>query len=679
MGSTAGSLLLGFWLLGGGTPVDVPPSAGAGPRSGSLARASAVGPGTLAWSAAAGRSAPAPSGAAERSAPPPSGAAERASGSPAEGPAADDAEAPKTERPAADDAEAPKAEGSAETGRASEPPSAGSEGPADGPSPDPRAAAPGASAVEAAGPTTEAASTPPDEAEDLSLEDIFGDAEDVPAADVEAEALGSPEETAPGKGILSLPGTLDTRVRIVTSAYFDVDRADAPGFSRNENRLEFYFAYSPNEHIQIVGDVEPVFLGVAQAQELGDLATRSMLTPFHVESDAAYVALLDLLPGLDIKVGRQILVWGTADKFNPTNNLNPDDLEDRPLFTEPIANQMVVVDVAPWGDKVWFEGVYIPLFYPALLPPSASAALKDPQSPVPFAEYSDLRTIDALQQRLDANEALVPKVKGHIVQPKPSFRNSQAAFKIGWSFWEVDMSLSYYYGRHDIPTPVNVESTQIRPSDPAVTPPEQLHAECCFVSDAFLEYPRMQVVGYDFAAQLPFLGDLGIWGEMGLFIPERKTLRIEFPIPILVDGELRTEIEGVTIRKTPFVKATAGMDYTFGKHVYVQAQYLRGFIDEFGVDHIGNYLVAGTDLIFFGRHLIFRLFGVVDFPTGRKDFLGRKDKGSAVLFPEILMVPPWGFLTFELGGFVFLGDETTKFGQKATGSSIVFLKATGQF
>ncbi|RMG99671.1 MAG: hypothetical protein D6705_02855 [Deltaproteobacteria bacterium] len=524
----------------------------------------------------------------------------------------------------------------------------------------------------------DAASEPEAGAEELSLEDIFGDASDVPAAEATPSEAGEASAERP-KGGLRLPGTLDTRIRIVTSAYFDVDRADEPGFSRNENRLEFYFAYSPNEHIQIVGDVEPVFLGIAQAQELGDLATRQMLTPFHVESDAAYVAVHDLLPGLDIKVGRQILVWGTADKFNPTNNLNPDDLEDRPLFTEPIANQMVVVDVAPWGDKVWFEGVYIPLFYPALLPPSASAALKDPQSPVPFAEYGDLRTIHELQERLDANEALVPKVKGHIVQPKPSFRNSQAAFKIGWSFWEVDMSLSYYYGRHDIPTPVNVESTQVRPSDPAITPPEQLHAECCFVSDAFLEYPRMQVVGYDFAAQLPFLGDLGIWGEMGLFIPERKTLRIEFPVPILVDGELRTEMEGVTIRKTPFVKATAGMDYTFGKHVYVQAQYLRGFIDEFGVDHIGNYLVAGTDLIFFGRHLIFRLFGVVDFPTGRKDFLGRKDKGSAVIFPEILMVPPWGFVTFELGGFVFLGDETTKFGQKATGSSIVFLKATGQF
>jgi len=31
---------------------------------------------------------------------------------------------------------------------------------------------------------------------------------------------------------------------------------------------------------------------------------------------------------LDIRIGRQRIAWGTADKLNPTDNLNPDDLED---------------------------------------------------------------------------------------------------------------------------------------------------------------------------------------------------------------------------------------------------------------------------------------------------------------------------------------------------------------
>ncbi len=513
---------------------------------------------------------------------------------------------------------------------------------------------------------------------DPDLSEIFGTAEE--HSDV--EIVNEPPEPPSGKRLL--PGRLETRWRIVTSAYLDVHRTQEVGFGRQENRLEFYFAYTPNDHIQIVGDIEPVFMGVSQATALDDLASRQMLTPFHVESDAAYVALLDLLPGLDVKVGRQTLVWGTADKFNPTNNINSDDLEDRPLFTEPIANQMVVTDVAPWGDKLWFQGVYVPLFYPALLPPSASTGLQDPQSPAPFATAWDQKNIETLQSRLDGDPSLVPEVRGHVIMPKTRFVNGQAAAKVGWHFWEVDMSLSYYYGRHDIPTPVNVESTQTKSIDPATTPQEELVEGCCFMSDAYLVYPRMQVVGLDFATALPFLGDMGLWGEAGLFFPEAQSLRIEFPIPVnIIDsqgsGALQSEMTGLTIRKTPFLKATAGVDHTFGKHVYVQAQYLRGMIDDFGAGHVGNYLVGGTDLIFFGRHLILRLFAVGDFPTGKEDWDGNPDKGSFVLFPEIIAVPPWGFLTFELGSFILFGEKKTKFGQPAAGTSIAFLKATGAF
>jgi hypothetical protein len=188
----------------------------------------------------------------------------------------------------------------------------------------------------------------------------------------------------------------------------------------------------------------------------------------------------------------------------------------------------------------------------------------------------------------------------------------------------------------------------------------------------------MQVIGADFSAQLPFLANLGVWGEGGLFFPQAHELYLEFPIPVDVtpdDGRVNlvTGLQGPTIRSTPFIKATAGIDYTFGKHVYVQAQYLRGFIDEFGAGHIGNYLVGGGDLIFFGRHLILRMFGVVDFPTGRGD------EGSYVLFPALSVVPPWGSVTFELGSFFLLGSNDTKFGQKAAGSSIVFFKVTGAF
>ena len=558
--------------------------------------------------------------------------------------------------------------------------------PAPTPTPEPDgAAAPPDAAREPAPeqePAAEAVDSPPavttepeaDGEGELSMDDIFGtddDFEDVETVEPDAAPTSNAAATPrAGQKVLS---KLDTNVRIVSSVYYDIARVDERQFSRNENRLEFTFRYTPNEHIQVVGNVEPVFLGVAQAQVLDDLATRQLLTPFHVESDAAYIAVNDLLPKLDLKVGRQIVQWGTADRFNPTNNINPDDLEDRPLFTEPIANQMVVVDYAPLDDKLWFEAVYVPLFYPALLPPSAAAGLEDPQSPVPFARESDVEKIAELQRRLDITPSLVPSVFGTVRMPKRRFSDGQSAIKLGTSLGGVDASISYYNGRHDIPTPLRVDSTT---KDPLDGPPDE--AECCYRSDVVLNYPRMQVLGLDFTTQLPFLNNMGLWGEGALFFPAAQDLYIEFPLAIDVTPDDGVEnpvqdLRGPAIDDRPYIKATAGFDYTFGKHIYVQAQYLRGFIDEFGADHIGNYLVGGTELIFFGRRLLFRAFGVVDFPTDPDD------NGSYVLYPELVLVPPWGGVTFNMGSFFLIGESDTKFGQPGAGSSIAFAKVTGAF
>lgn len=536
---------------------------------------------------------------------------------------------------------------------------------------------------------------------ELDLSDIFGDATTIEELPDVSELDSADSTTKSGLSGL-LGGKLDMRLRVVSSVYIDIDNQyrgrrwnpDQPTLgesverpssfkvgqaiprgtvSRNENRLEFYFSYKPNKHIQIVGDIEPVFLGVSQVSTLNDLSSMHMLTPFHIESDAAYVALIDILPGLDIKIGRQIVVWGTADKFNPTNNINPDDLEDRPLFTEPIANQMVVVDFNPWQDKLSFQGVYVPLFYPALLPPSASAALADPQTPVNFAEQSDKDKLEFLQGFISANQQFNPRVTTRVETPPRNITNGQAAFKIASRVGPVDMSGSYYYGFSDIPIPYQTKSRQLAPlSEPAVD-------GYWYQSDVTLVYPRMHVAGLDVAAQLPFLNDMGIWAEGALIIPtQRYDFHVELPINLDVtprDGIANPirEFSGAIVKKQPFIKATVGADYTIGKHVYLQAQYLRGFIDDFGANNMGNYLMAGTDLVFFGRHLIFRFFTVTDFPKNRSD------RASLVLAPNIIMVPPWGFATLELGGFAFIGRHDTKFGQAAVGSSIAYLKIAGAF
>ena len=537
---------------------------------------------------------------------------------------------------------------------------------------------------------------------ELSMDDIFGGGGTVgptqapevtppagttgPTVTKQADvgAKKQPTQSASEKIATSTNGKLQTRFRIVSSVYYDVARGTPRNqISRNENRLEFYFAYTPNKHVQVVGDAEPVLMGVSQAQELDDLASQVYLQRFHMESDAAYVALTDLAPGLDIKVGRQIVVWGTADKFNPTNNINADDLEDRPLFTEPIANQMVVIDYAPLRDrdKLYFQGVYVPLFFPALLPPSAALGLKDPFAEAPFVNQTEIAKLTYLQEQyLPKNPKFVPQVFGHVQMPDKTFANGQFAFKLGSRLGEVDISASYYYGRHDIPLPVEARTTMTHAINEDPPPSDGYY----FRSDVRLIYPKMQVIGLDFATQVPFLGNMGLWGEGALIIPEASQFSIDLPplpgggVDVTPnDGMNNPEamIQGVAIKKQPFLKATAGFDYTFGKHVYVQAQYLHGMINEFGAGHLGHYLLGGTDLIFFGRKLVFRAFGMVDFPSNNP-----KGKGpSGVIAPALLFAPPWGYVNFELGSFALLGGDKTYFGQKATGSSILYLKVIGSF
>ncbi len=549
--------------------------------------------------------------------------------------------------------------------------------------------------------------------EDLSMDDVFGGAATTspPAPTSTTSPARSPREAAnptistlkggtydanfPGADrggpapTISPDGRLQTRFRILSSVYYDVDRADIRRISRNENRLEFYLAYTPNKHIQVVADAEPVLMGVSQALELDDLSAQSYTQRFHMESDAAYVALTDIAPGLDIKIGRQIVVWGTADKFNPTNNINADDVEDRPLFTEPIANQMAVIDYAPIGDRLYFQGVYVPLFFPALLPPSAAFGLKDPFAEVPFANQTERDKIAYLQETfLPANPKFIPDVRGHLVHPENNFRNGQFAFKIGSRLGEVDLSASYYYGRHDFPIPKISTTTMVAPLNQDPPPGDGYY----FRSDVDLIYPKMQVIGLDFATQLPFLGNMGLWGEAGLFIPKLHMMSIDLPVPGGIDvtpnngvADKETVVVGPVVKAQPFIKATAGFDYTFGKHVYVQAQYLRGFINEFGAGHIGNYLVGGTDLIFFGRKLVFRTFGLIDFPSNNPTKLrnaeGKLIRGgpSGVLAPALLFAPPWGYVNFEVGGFALFGANKTYFGQSAAGSSIAYFKVIGSF
>jgi hypothetical protein len=155
----------------------------------------------------------------------------------------------------------------------------------------------------------------------------------------------------------------------------------------------------------------------------------------------------------------------------------------------------------------------------------------------------------------------------------------------------------------------------------------------------------------------------------------------------------------VVVESTPFVKATVGIDYTIAQRVYLNVQYVHGFIDEFGAGRaarprrdsinlaespriearVGDYIVAGVDIKALRERLLFRLFAVFKLPSvDLESRLWDDWAPTGVLFPQIVYHVFDG-TELMLGAFIMLGDRSTKFGDPAAGGSEVFVKAKVSF
>ena len=444
----------------------------------------------------------------------------------------------------------------------------------------------------------------------------------------------------------------------------------APGLERNQNLLSFKVKASYGK-----------FAGVASAdlylnavgtklQAFGDLQNYNAVAPFSFEPQSVYLEGRGLfLKGLDLRVGNQVVLWGVADQFNPTNNLNSDDLRDPLLFGKQQPNFMVKADY--WINKTWsMSGVLVPIFKPALLPVSATLGAADIQR-MPFANDTFRYLIESQFGFAASSGVGYPTIVRSLtpVLPGPSADNMQFSFRLAGSLAEQDIALSYYLGRTDFPQPFSNHTSQVNgvKCDPNA-------ANNCIsgvlATDVLLTYPRMHVYGLNMSGELnPFkwLSDsvhgLGYRLEAALIVPQRTTLQLtQDALPALLQnaGEYDYQAAGhpggqppAVIEGTAFAKWTLGLDYTFGAHVYANAQWVHGLADEFGAGdffhagwtvrasgvstngaltnatcvipkngaqcatetvapRLGDYLVLGADFKFLEDAALFRLFTVWD-------------------------------------------------------------------
>ena len=457
------------------------------------------------------------------------------------------------------------------------------------------------------------------------------------------------------------------------------------GFSRNENLIKAQLTMTIASKVKAVADVDFVWYGYSDVNNISADTLHENVDPYRLEAHAAFVDVYRLLPHLDLRIGRQVVVWGAGDKFNPTNNLNSLDLSDPLLFGKALANQMIKLDYNPWGDII-ISAVWVPIFRPAQLPRTAPLALTQVQRPAPVQEQY-IR--DQLGNLAAANPP--DAINVYTLQPEPSIQNSQFGLRIAGRLLNQDVSLSYYHGRFGLPSPSFTINADRAGGGREV--------------NVAVMWPRMDVLGIDVAGSIEKLKGLGYWVEGAVYFPQEVTYGVynrsstgptgAVTFPMNADGTYRTNIgpeefmRGTVIPTTPFFKLTAGLDFSWNKYLYTNIQYVHGFIDEFGAgkqyyalpgegpggasrgeDRIGDYMVLGADLKLFSDALLIRLFGAFKIPHVDELY----PKFTAVIFPQLAWAV-WDATELSLGAFIFLGDSSTKFGDPAAGASELFAKA----
>ncbi len=402
----------------------------------------------------------------------------------------------------------------------------------------------------------------------------------------------------------------DLRFRVETKVIGDFyNKLElAPGVERNQNIFNLQLKATFGR-FRGVASIDLRLTGVTGKLEgLSDLSDYQKTQPFTFEPQALYVEGKDLiLKGLDLRVGHQIVSWGVADQFNPTNNLNADDLRDPLLFGRQQANFMVKLDY--WVTKsLSLSGVLVPIFKPALLPNSAALGVGAVDR-LPFTNAAFRHRIEAETAASAGSKIGFPTIvaKAVPVLPDPSPENMQVAFRIAGTIADQDVSLSYYNGRTDFPQPFlnhTRQTTGIR-----CDPDDKTHCiKGLLETEVSLAYPRMHVYGLNATGEVnPFkwisdkIHGVGYRVEAALVVPERSTLKlvndalnVGIPLPA---GEYVYDKDGkpggappAVVDATPFLKWTVGLDYAFGDHAYLNVQWVHGLADEFGA---GDFLHEG--------------------------------------------------------------------------------------
>lgn len=385
------------------------------------------------------------------------------------------------------------------------------------------------------------------------------------------------------------------------------------------NRFRLEMSVPLGEQLYVFSSADFRFYDLTRLNSLAGLEDATQEFPTELTLWEAYIDIYRFLfENFDLRVGKQRLAWGTADKLNPTDNLNPDDFSDLVNFTDKIPTWAVKGSYY-LGDVI-LTGVWLPSLTPILLPRNSASLFLGEQ----VASFQNNLTLPAQQPQ-----------------------NSLFAFKLGSRLGRWDYSLSYFNGYDDIPI---LRQTTI--SDGPGGSPGQLG----------LGFPKMQVIGADFATEL---FGAGFWGEGAIFFPEKVVSQT------IIGNVTSTNIE---LDNKPYFKFTLGGDYTFPNGFYANVQWMHGFFTERGSGTLHDYFFFELEKSFLRDEVKITLDGALEIA----DWDNIRVSYGYGVFPEVAY-QAIDNLEMMLGAFIIINSKSQTFFENWQSADQVYLSMKVDF
>lgn len=374
---------------------------------------------------------------------------------------------------------------------------------------------------------------------------------------------------------------------------------DGNDWAWNENRLTLNLDKTITDNAKFYSEIWLRNIGLPDIVSSADLYNKGIVDPYNLEIREAYVQIIGFLSeNLDLTLGRQRIAWGTADKLNPTDNLNPYDMEDILDFGRHRGSDAISLNYY-FNNDFSLQGVFVPFFQPANLPVGIFANALNPEMALP--------------------QGMVLKgVSDTLLIPRYSLtRSSSSGLRFKGFVKGVDFSVSYVWGIDGLP--ISTLNT--------LMPVDTLGG---IRVNSQLSFTRNHIIGMDLATNL---GGVGFWAEGALFIPEKDVvmttdLSALYPLspgPVTMDSLILE-------KSKPYLKFIVGGDYFFADGSYINVQYMHGFMHERGNDNLNDYFFMQFEKKFFNEKLKIAPLGGGFIVSDWEDV---KDNYALVYMPEI--------------------------------------------